>query len=363
VLLDATAQTELTLNRSIVPAALVGLGVGNIAADPLLVDPYGGDFSVERGSPALDAGPNGTDIGAVQTPRYVAASAANLRVTEIHYHPLPGNKAAGEIGGDAELLEFIELQNVSSQTIDLTDVEFVGGISFTFPWLGSLAPGETAVLVSNRDLFASRYGASVSIAGQYAGNLDNAGEMLHLVAADGATIAEFTYDDSSPWPGAADGGGPSLEAINPLASPSNPASWRASQYGGGSPGHVTGTPLNNPADFDLDGDVDGNDFLFWQRGLGTPAPTATKSDGDADSDGDVDGNDLAAWRANFGPASASARVLADDDKMEARDTSALMTASHLSKYDLIDLALAAHFAEEASDAPVARMRARRVRQF
>lgn len=361
VLLDATAQTELTLHRSIVPAPLVGLGVGNIAADPLLVDPYGGDFSVQRGSPALGAGPNGTDIGAVQTPRYVPASAANLRVTEIHYHPLPGNKAAGEIGGDGELLEFLELQNVGAQTIDLTDVEFVGGVSFKFPWLASLAPGETAVLVSNRDLFTSRYGASVPIAGQYAGNLANSGETLRLVAAGGATIADFAYDDSSPWPAAADGDGPSLEAINPLANLSSPANWRASQFSGGRPGHATGTPLHNPADFDLDGDVDGNDFLLWQRGLGTPAPTATKGDGDADNDGDVDGDDLAAWRANFGHVDAVATMLAVDVKVESSNARPLITAPHLSKSALIDLAIAAHFNDDATGAAVSRTRPRRLR--
>ena len=49
------------------------------------------------------------------------------------------------------------------------------------------------------------------------------------------------------------------------------------------------------ADFDFDGDVDGFDFLAWQRGHGTPAPNAVKSDGDADADRDVDGDDLTEW--------------------------------------------------------------------
>lgn len=40
-----------------------------------------------------------------------------------------------------------------------------------------------------------------------------------------------------------------------------------------------------PDDFDLDGDVDGRDFLAWQRG-GSPTPLST--------------SDLADWQANFG---------------------------------------------------------------
>lgn len=53
------------------------------------------------------------------------------------------------------------------------------------------------------------------------------------------------------------------------------------------------------ADFDEDGDVDGRDFLVWQRGVGISSG-ATLGQGDADHDGDVDGNDLAVWSAQFG---------------------------------------------------------------
>jgi len=53
------------------------------------------------------------------------------------------------------------------------------------------------------------------------------------------------------------------------------------------------------ADFDADGDVDGADFLQWQRGFGLVG-TATLGDGDSDADGDVTGDDLAIWIATFG---------------------------------------------------------------
>jgi len=52
------------------------------------------------------------------------------------------------------------------------------------------------------------------------------------------------------------------------------------------------------ADFDLDGDVDGRDFLSWQRGYGSQ--NAAKSDGDADNDDDVDAFDLEIWQNEFG---------------------------------------------------------------
>jgi len=53
------------------------------------------------------------------------------------------------------------------------------------------------------------------------------------------------------------------------------------------------------ADFDADGDVDGNDQTRWETGFGM-SPGATFSDGDADDDGDVDGSDFLAWQRNLG---------------------------------------------------------------
>jgi hypothetical protein len=56
------------------------------------------------------------------------------------------------------------------------------------------------------------------------------------------------------------------------------------------------TPLS---DFDLDSDVDGNDFLRWQRSAGTFSG-ATLEQGDANLDGAVDAIDLVIWRSHVG---------------------------------------------------------------
>jgi hypothetical protein len=53
------------------------------------------------------------------------------------------------------------------------------------------------------------------------------------------------------------------------------------------------------ADFDDDGDVDGQDFLIWQRGVGATG-TGTNMTGDANNDTNVNGDDLAVWRGQFG---------------------------------------------------------------
>jgi hypothetical protein len=56
--------------------------------------------------------------------------------------------------------------------------------------------------------------------------------------------------------------------------------------------------LVDSADFDTDNDIDGSDFLAWQRGFGTTP--AAKADGDADNDADVDGDDFSIWQNQFG---------------------------------------------------------------
>ncbi len=59
------------------------------------------------------------------------------------------------------------------------------------------------------------------------------------------------------------------------------------------------------ADFDNDNDVDGADFLTWQRGFGVGT---TPEAGDANDDNLVNADDLAVWKAQFGvgvPATAA----------------------------------------------------------
>ena len=73
-------------------------------------------------------------------------------------------------------------------------------------------------------------------------------------------------------------------------------------------------------DFDADTDVDGIDFLAWQRGFGTDSG-AELADGDSDSDSDVDAADLATWQTQFGTSSTLAVSAAES-------LAALVTVEH-----------------------------------
>lgn len=61
---------------------------------------------------------------------------------------------------------------------------------------------------------------------------------------------------------------------------------------------VVSASIIEDADFDGDGDVDGRDFLTWQRGFGL-TDQENNLLGDANGDGDVDGLDLAIWQTQY----------------------------------------------------------------
>jgi len=194
----------------------------------------------------------------------IPASANNLVVSELNYRPEPATdeeKVAGfSSRGD---FEFIELLNINTtRSINLEGVNFAGGIDFTFN--GNLAaealvlpPGGRVVLVDNVEAFNFRYPNSTAIiGGNYAGNLSNDGEQIHIVSSNGTTIKDFTYNDVAPWPTSPDGDGFTLTLVDSDKNPdhSDPSNWTASSNIGGSPGQADGEGFNGNPEVDQDGD-------------------------------------------------------------------------------------------------------------
>jgi hypothetical protein len=176
-------------------------------------------------------------------PNSVPASADNLVISEIMYHP--PNATAAEIAAgydNADDFEFARLRNIGSTPIDLLSVRFADGITFDFKAsaVRYLTPGADILVVANRAAFQKRYGLGLNglIAGEYGGSLANGGERLFLVDANGTTIRDFTYADTLPWPPEADGHGPSLVLVDAVSNPDHgdPANWTISAIPGGLPG-------------------------------------------------------------------------------------------------------------------------------
>ena len=176
----------------------------------------------------------------------IPASADNLVVSEIHYHPAepiaPGEIA---VSTDRDDFEFIEFLNIAAQPIELAGVSFTDGIEFSFGDETLLEPGRRLVLVGDAAAFAARYGDEVTIFGEYSGRLSNGGERLALSGRNGVLL-DFSFDDVDPWPTGADGEGSSIYLVTPGSGsdPSAPTNWMVHGAVGGAPGSVDFGPAN-----------------------------------------------------------------------------------------------------------------------
>ena len=200
--------------------------------------------------------------------------AASLRITEVNYHPIEATVAEQEKGWTASDFEYIEIQNISNEDLELTNLRFTKGIDFDFKPGSIIKTGEYLLIVRNRVALESRYGAGLPIAGEWeAGNkLDNAGENIKLSFGAGTPIIEVTYDDKEPWPISADGDGFTLNLTDPKnVSQENHGEANNWYSGVASPGSEGGNAALT--------------FNIWasDNGLG---PAATKTD-DPDGDGIV----------------------------------------------------------------------------
>jgi hypothetical protein len=179
-------------------------------------------------------------------------------ISEIFYHPLdyPG----GEDNADDE---FIELSNISGGPVPLYDPAFQtnhwrlrGGVQFDFPPDVMLPVGGRLLLVNfdpaNAGLLASfraRLSApdTVPVFGPYSGKLDNSSDTVRLLKPDAPELGVVSYvlveqvrfQDSTPWPTAADGSAAALHRVFLTQYGDEPTNWVAAVVSPGQ-GYVAG---------------------------------------------------------------------------------------------------------------------------
>ena len=176
-----------------------------------------------------------------------------LVINEIMYHPVSGGG-----GSESPDEEFIEIYNISSNTVSLFDPAHTtnrwkldGAVAYEFPATASLGAGEYLLVVhfdpwSNPTAlanFQAKYGVAtnVPILGPWSGRLDNAGENVELYQPDAPQtsppdagfvpfilVDRVNYDDAAPWPtNGVDGGGASLQRLTSTAYGNDPVNWKA----------------------------------------------------------------------------------------------------------------------------------------
>jgi hypothetical protein len=249
---------------------------------------YSGDLALDKqawGGWSLTTGRNRVVQGVQERRDQIAAhtnateiptsqsGSAVVVINELQYNPAPGGA------------EFFEVYNPSGSAVDMSGwTESATG--YTFP-PGTVVPGHAyaAFVDSDADLVAA-YGGDLLMLGQYPGGLSGGGEEVTI--ADGARVVDtVTYGPSDPWPTEPDGGGPSLELIDPASDNALPSSWAASTgtgtpgaqnsvFGGGGGGgtstvldyHSTWRYLSTSADQGTGWRAGGFDDSSWPTGAG-----------------------------------------------------------------------------------------------
>ncbi len=204
-------------------------------------------------------------------PGTVSSLQKDLRLTEIMYNPTGGQD-----------LEYLEIHNIGTLSLDLAGAHFTNGIDYTFGEV-QLGAGKTIIVAKDNDAFKAEYGADINMAaGSYGGQLANGGETLTLVDAQERLIFSITYNDGGDWPSEADGRGSSIELVSASEPINSPINWKASAEGG-SPGEVNlggGGGEPQPGDADGDGIADA-----WETQFGLDPADADDASTDSDGDG------------------------------------------------------------------------------
>ncbi len=143
-----------------------------------------------------------------------------LVISKINYHP--GTTASFP---DEDKLEFLEITNAGTGSIDLTGIYFGGtGLVYQFPAGSSLPAGTALFLASDDTTFQNKYGMAPF--GEFTRNLSNSNQNILLSDAFGNEIDHVHYDDDFPWPDA-DGNGLFLQLISVTLDNSLASSWIA----------------------------------------------------------------------------------------------------------------------------------------
>lgn len=157
----------------------------------------------------------------------------DVGINEIMYHPL--------LGSDDD--QYVELFNHGTNAVNLGGWKFVAGISYAFPSNTVIQPGSYIVVAANVNRLLGKYPQLnlTNTFGNFGGRLSGKGERLALAMPDeivstnsagtrivqqiAIVVDETTYGTGGRWGQWSDGGGSSLELIDPRANKRLAANW------------------------------------------------------------------------------------------------------------------------------------------
>jgi hypothetical protein len=195
-------------------------------------------FEGQENGVAAGRFPNGADQFYRLTSPTPGVSNAVPRVSEVvinelMYHPISGN--------DDD--QYVELHNRSAVAVSLAGWKLTDGISFTFPSNAVIAAGGYVVAAKSAARLMTNYTGlnTANTFGNFNGKLAGSGERVALTMPDTVVstntsglvttnlieipVDEVTYGTGGRWPQWADGGGSSLELIDPRSNHRLASNW------------------------------------------------------------------------------------------------------------------------------------------
>ena len=149
-----------------------------------------------------------------------------VAVSEVMYHYAP---LAGEVEGSPLELneEWVELHNWGTVDVDVGRWQLVDAVRYIIPTGTVIPAGGFLVVARDEEALQTAY-PTITVIGDFKGNLGNSGEQLVLRDDCGNPVDVVPYADGGRWAGAADGGGSSLERRDPRSDGASPESWASS---------------------------------------------------------------------------------------------------------------------------------------
>jgi hypothetical protein len=129
-----------------------------------------------------------------------------------------------------EKVEFIELHNDSSLSIDLSGWVIDDAVDFVFPAGSTISAFDYVVIAQDASDFQSKFGFAPDGQWEVGDKLSNSGELIQLRDSTGQLVDSVDYQLGFPWPTVGEIGR-SMELIHPSLDNDLSGSWRAS--GGG----------------------------------------------------------------------------------------------------------------------------------
>lgn len=199
----------------------------------------------------------------VATPGASNSGVYPIVISEIMYHPYHRPNEPEDT-----TLEWIELFNGGTAPAGLSGWQFCDGVDYLFPDV-VVQPGEYLVVAADANAFRVEHPGVRNVVGGWTKRLANTGETIELVDAAGRRIDRVEYAEDGDWAirelgpidhdhrgwrwrNDHDGGGKSLELINPDLPNEYGQSWAASAVDGGTPGYENSVYAADTAPLILD---------------------------------------------------------------------------------------------------------------